>query len=261
MRLNSTKRRLKTLIIIGLMFGACSGSYAEQVNQANTAHHDPVSLIRAVIAKQLPDAGVLSIDATPIGELYQVMLDSGEILHVHQGGKYLLSGDLYQFGSPGDIKNITELRRSEGRVSLIKGLSNQNLVTFNAKGHAKSEVFVFTDTDCGYCRKFHGEVAALNEQGVTVHYLAWPRAGIESKTGQTMVDIWCAKDPKSAMTLAKQGRSLPQNETEANCQHPIKKHLAVGGQLGVRGTPAVFLSDGRKVGGYLSADELIKIMF
>ncbi len=214
-------------------------------------------VVRQAVADKLPNAQAISVKPTPIDSIYQVVLNSGEIVHVHDSGMYLLSGDMFELPDNGRINNLTEAHRSAQRVDLIKGLSDQQMVSFESKEDAKAQIYVFTDTDCGYCRKFHDEVEALNEGGVTVHYLAWPRAGVESRTGETMVKIWCSSDPQGAMTLAKSGRAVPDDQNP-ECQHPIDAQLTLGAQLGVRGTPAVFTEDGRKIGGYLSAPDLLK---
>ena len=49
---------------------------------------------------------------------------------------------------------------------------------------------IFTDIDCGYCRKLHKEVPELNRLGVAVRYLAYPRAGIGSISYDKAVSAW-----------------------------------------------------------------------
>jgi protein-disulfide isomerase len=44
------------------------------------------------------------------------------------------------------------------------------------------------------------------------------------------------------------------------CPNPIKAQYELGQELGVRGTPAVFLEDGTQVGGYLSPTDLAAAM-
>jgi thiol:disulfide interchange protein DsbC len=110
----------------------------------------------------------------------------------------------------------------------------------------KGIAYVFTDVDCGYCRKIHNEIPAMNQMGIEVRYLAFPRAGYPSPTSQRMDAIWCHAKPNEAMTLVKNNQPVPP----ASCANPIKAQYELGQELGVRGTPAVFLEDGTQVGGY-----------
>ncbi len=51
------------------------------------------------------------------------------------------------------------------------------MIQYAAKGEQKAVIDVFTDIDCGYCRKLHGEMDELNELGITVNYYGFPRSG------------------------------------------------------------------------------------
>lgn len=219
----------------------------------------PLAAAKASIQKnlmaKLPQISIVSIEPTAINNIYQMELDSGEILHVTGDGAHFFSGDLLEV-QLGGVKNVTEMWRGKKRVAALGGLKDEDLVVFQARGEEKGEVLVFTDTSCGYCQKFHAEVPALNQQGVTVKYIAWPRYGLDSPAGQTMANVWCAKDKASALTRAKNRQEVEKPAGECNTQK-LTDQIALGHQLGVRGTPALFLSDGRKVGGYRTAAELV----
>ena len=126
------------------------------------------------------------------------------------------------------------------------------MIVFPAVGEARGYIQVFTDVDCGYCRKLHNEMAQINELGIEVRYLAYPRAGVDSDTHDKMVSAWCAKDRQSAITQLKAGASVPTK----TCQNAISDHYGLGQQLGISGTPAIVLADGRLLPGYLPAERL-----
>jgi len=221
--------------------------------------------IEADIRSKMPDGSVLEIKATPISNIYQVEMAGGELLHATQDGNYLLTGDILAVkpSATGEfsVSNLTEAYRGERRGRLIKNLDQAELITYPAKNKKIGDAYVFTDTDCGYCRKFHAEIPEMTAKGIAVHYLAWPRAGVSSKTGKTMVDIWCAKDRHKAMDSAKRGsRVSSTKEGVESCIETVSQQRKVGEQLGVRGTPAVYLEDGQQVGGYLKADQLLKAL-
>ena len=120
----------------------------------------------------------------------------------------------------------------------------------------KHTVTVFTDIDCPYCRRLHKEVPAMNELGIKVRYLAFPRAGVHSPSFKEAVSVWCAKNPAQALTDAKAGKKVP----EVTCDNPVLQHMALGEQVGVTGTPAMVLEDGRMLPGYIPATRLAQLL-
>lgn len=229
----------------------------EQINAAEAPSAGAENIeaqIKKTLMTNLPNLPVVGMSESRAKGIYQVELGSGEVIHVTADGKYILNGDLLAV-NPGGVDNITEAWRSKKRIAALDSLKDGDLVVFQATGEEKGEVIAFTDTSCGYCQKLHMEVPALNAMGITVKYAAWPRYGVQSPAGQTMKDIWCASDRENAMTLAKTRKPVPK--TEGDCDiSAMHAQIDLGRQLGVRGTPALFLSDGRKVGGYRKASDL-----
>ena len=202
------------------------------------------------------DINKVSVRRAPIAGLYEAAMGE-DIFYITANGRYLVMGNIF------DLKtraNLTSKRRDElqqarnpERKQLIDAVNEKDMVVFAPEGETKYTVNVFTDVDCGYCAKIHREVPKLNEAGVKVRYLAFPRAGIGSKTYNTMVSVWCAEDQQKAMTDAKARRKVK----EAKCNNPIERHYKLGQELGVTGTPALVLSNGELVPGYMPADKLI----
>ncbi|MNR46183.1 Thiol:disulfide interchange protein DsbC precursor [compost metagenome] len=114
---------------------------------------------------------------------------------------------------------------------------------------------MFTDTDCGYCQKLHSEVPELNRLGVEVRYVAFPRQGLQSPAYKELVSVWCAKDRQGAMNLAKTRQEVPA----AECDNPVAKQYALGQMIGVSGTPAIVLANGKLIPGYQPAAQLAKL--
>ena len=134
-----------------------------------------------------------------------------------------------------------------------------DMIVYEAVGERKATLTVFTDVDCPYCRKLHGEVEALNNYGIAVRYLAYPRTGlIDRSTGQKtetyvrMVSTWCSEDRKVMMTTAKRGADIPLTD----CESPVEEQFELGREVGVTGTPALVLEDGTMLPGYVPADTL-----
>lgn len=217
------------------------------------------SEISKAIAASLPGAKVQHVEKTAVKDIFQVELSSGQVVHVTGDGKYLFGGDLFEL-KKGGINNVTENWRAGSRVDALGKLEDKDLVVFPAQGVEKGQVYVFTDTSCGYCMKFHGEVPALNSKGITVKYAAWPRAGVDSVPGKIMTDVWCAADRRDAMNKAKSRQSVETAAGKTCSNQVIKDQIALGHRMGVDGTPAVFDKQGHKLGGYVPSDALIEML-
>ena len=97
-------------------------------------------------------------------------------------------------------------------------------------------------------------MAEYNDLGITVRYLAYPRAGIPSANADEMQAVWCAKDPLQAMTDAKAGKNIKA----ASCDIDIAKQYRLGMSFGINGTPAIILEDGSLIPGYQPPENLLQ---
>ena len=124
----------------------------------------------------------------------------------------------------------------------MNAISDEDTIAFGeGEGRFVETINVFTDVDCGYCRKLHSEIAEINALGIRVRYLAYPRGGIGSEGYEKLVTAWCAKDPQATLTNLKSGRTMKMS----NCESPVKDQYFLGQQIGISGTPAIITSDGR----------------
>nr|VFK13819.1 MAG: thiol:disulfide interchange protein DsbC [Candidatus Kentron sp. LFY] len=205
----------------------------------------PAPVLQAVdrIFTTKPD----SITRAPIQGLYEIT--SGlRIIYVSEDGKFAIQGDIFDIE---EKKNLTEKKQNRARGNAIHSVEKEDMITFSPD-NTRHTITVFTDVDCGYCRKLHNEVPKFNDAGIEVRYLAFPRAGVSSDTYDKMVSVWCAKDRQKAMTNAKNGKTIATKK----CTNPVKEHFALGRKIGITGTPAIVLEDGTLVPGYLSASRL-----
>jgi len=191
----------------------------------------------------------MTVTSSPITGLYEAMVDS-EVIYLTGDGRYVVMGDIRDTQTG---KNLTEERRNQVRVDLLNSLDEKEMVVFAPTKETKEVVNVFTDVDCPYCVKFHQGIDKLTEAGIKVRYLAFPRAGIGSDTYKKMVSVWCAKDKPKAMTDAKMKREVPAS----TCDNAVQKEYELGQKMGVQGTPALVLSSGELIPGYVPADKLI----
>ena len=196
-----------------------------------------------------PALGLPAFSKVDSADLYQFVVD-GESFYLSGDGKLLFAGRLWDVASGQDLgeDGIRRFRRQ-----VIESFGEGKTVTY-APEHYRYTVNVFTDIDCGYCRKFHSGVPELQRLGIRVNYLLAPLRGEESR--KKAESVWCAKDRNRAMDLAKAGKSVP----EKRCPNPIDEHLRFFRLVGARGTPLLLLENGGAVNGYLSPEALLEAL-
>lgn len=229
---------------------ATTATAAAPVASSAAASIDTASLNEKL--KPLFGSAADSINPTPVNGIYEAKFGT-ELVYVSADGRYFFSGDLIDGATR---TNLSEQSRTVERKAMLAKIEEKDAVIFKAKGEQKHLLTVFTDVDCGYCVKLHKEVPQLNEAGVSVRYLAYPRAGVGSESYKKIVNVWCADDKLDAMTKSKAGETIATKE----CENPVAKEFELGQKLGVNGTPALFTEDGTMIPGYRPADQLVKIL-
>ena len=203
---------------------------------------------RAALKQLVPQAKVDAVEAAPLPGYRQIIVGS-QMVYISDDGKYLLQGTLYDAQSKRDL---TGSRLAVDHKKKVDAVPSSKRIVF-APEKPKYTITVFTDLDCGYCRKLHSQIAEYNKRGIEVDYLFFPRSGLNSPSYDKAVSVWCAKDRNAAFTAAKAG----QNPPPAKCDNPVADEFKLGGQVGVDGTPTVFAPDGTKIGGYLSPTDML----
>lgn len=203
--------------------------------------------IRKALAEAIPNARPDQIQASPIPGLFEVTYGP-QLFYISEDGRYMVQGHLLDIAAR---KDLTEARQGELRKAAIAELGDDNMVVF-AAAKPRHTVTVFTDIDCGYCRKLHDEIKQINDLGITVRYLFFPRSGPNTTSYYKAESVWCAKDRNQALTEAKAGKELERK----TCANPLDQHLQLVQAFGLQGTPAIVMEDGRVVPGYVPAKRL-----
>ena len=209
--------------------------------------------LKAKLEALRPGIPIEAVKSTPVPGIYALELQGGSVFYGTEDGRYLFAGDMYELGDS-DLINLAETTRMTKRKAMMDSVPVKDMVVFPPQGATKAVVNVFTDVDCGYCRKLHLEVPALNAMGVEVRYLAYPRAGVGSPSYAKIVSAWCADDPLTALTKLKAQQEIPP----LTCANPVAEQFDLGRAMGVTGTPAIVTEDGRLLPGYMPAADLAK---
>ncbi|MEX1198459.1 MAG: DsbC family protein [Pseudohongiellaceae bacterium] len=188
--------------------------------------------------------------------MLEVTLNSGEVLFTDPDGEFMLTGDLLRTNAQGFV-NLSAETRKEQNIARVAAVPDEEVITFSPDGDVRATISVFTDVDCTFCRRLHGDMDEILGHGIEVRYLAYPRGGTSAASYGKMLSVWCSDDRKRALTQAKNDQNLP----ERNCDNPVLKHYELGNQVGISGTPAIILQDGTVVPGYAGLDRLTSLVF
>lgn len=195
---------------------------------------------------------VESIQAVGTTGLFEVVIESGEIIYFTEDLSYGFEGNVIDMATG---TNITAAKRMLQRENILASLDEAELIIFEPK-KTDYTLTVFTDIDCGYCRKLHQQMDEYNALGIRIRYMAFPRAGLDSEAFDKLEAVWCADDPEQAMTNAKNHKKV----TSKQCDSPVESQYKLGGRLGVNGTPALFLESGELLPGYIPPKRLRQIL-
>ena len=176
----------------------------------------------ARLKERLSASEISAPEPTPLRGLYQIKIDTG-YAYVSGDGRYALLGDLVDLEQG---SNLTDLRRNRDNLILLKAFQEQDMAVFPAAGEERARLTVFTDISCPYCRKLHREVPELQEAGVTLRYIPFPRAGTRGDAYRSLRAVWCADDRRGVIDRAMGGGVAnwatasvprPRRRMRANC--------------------------------------------
>jgi thiol:disulfide interchange protein DsbC len=222
---------MKSFLLAGLLFA--SASHAAEIPKA--------------VSQLAQELGISDVRPTPAAGLYELLVGT-QIFYITADGKYLLAGNMLDMTTK---ENLTDTRMKGVRLDALGTVKDDQLIAYKSK-KPEHTITIFTDIDCGYCRKLHSEMADYNKLGISVKYLFYPRTGPGTDSYNKAVSVWCNKDRNAAMNDAKAGKSV----AAAKCSNPVASHFKLGTQMGLSGTPFMITEYGDTLPGYLPPSAL-----
>ena len=233
-----------------LVAGLASQSAFAQTGAAGAAAAKPDP--RATIVKKIDGIKLEDVRISPVTGVYEVTHGS-DISYISGDGRYAILGDLVDLDS--DV-NLSEGRRRGIRARIIEAVPESEMVVYSPKD-PKYTITVFTDIDCGYCRRLHSQIAEYNRLGIRVRYLFFPRSGPDTESWHKAEAVWCSSNRNDALTRAKKGEAIQAPKCPSGI---IKRDYDLGQKLAVDGTPAIFLPSGEMLPGYAPPGQLAKYL-
>ena len=202
-----------------------------------------VETLKNNLNQQYPNIHVSNIQATEMTGLYSANLDN-QIIYLDENAQYMLVGSMVRLK---DQKNLTkDLMLQQNSVDW-KQLPFKDAIK-TVKGTGKSQLFIFSDPNCPYCKRLEVELDKLND--VTIYTLIYP---LKSQSITVSKQVWCDPNQAYAWKNLLQKNVQPKEKT---CANPIERNLALGRKLGVEGTPTLIFETGFKMTGVRSAEEI-----
>jgi thiol:disulfide interchange protein DsbC len=254
------KRSFLVLVVMATFtnFACAQQSDLEQVENNLRNANAQFGSAKIVVMRELSDE--------KFPGLYEVNVD-GQSLVVSKDGTRAIVGDVFDLQK---MINLTRIEKQKGQVVIVEQeiakLDENDFVIYPAKGKSIGQLYVFSDTTCGYCKKLHLEVQNYQNAGIDVKYIPYPRS--ELVDGQlafeNMKQVMCAKDKAAAMTKIKAGTDdgeFVQESYAQECVDSVMKGKVAGQNVGLEGTPFMYLSKGdiQIIPGYQPSENIIPL--
>jgi thiol:disulfide interchange protein DsbC len=213
------------------------------------AHADEAG-VRHILQGRFPTMKVESVSAAPFAGLYEVVLD-GEIVYTDEKAEFFFSGSIF------DIRTLPPRNLTQDRANRIAAdafTKARALAIKRVRGGGERTLFTFEDPNCAYCKALQGELAKLDN--VTIYTFLTPL--LSDNSVDKSLAVWCAKDRAQAWEELMSAGTVP--DSGRSCAHPLNQIAAITRRFQIQATPAIFLSDGRHIGGMRSAADIEKAM-
>ena len=202
-----------------------------------------VETLKINLSRYYPNIQVSNIQATEMPGLYSASLDN-QIIYLDENAQYMLVGSMVRLK---DQKNLTkDLMLQQNSVDW-KQLPFKDAIK-TVKGTGKSQLFIFSDPNCPYCKRLEVELDKLND--VTIYTLIYP---LKSQSITVSKQVWCDPNQAYAWKNLLQKNVQPKEKT---CANPIERNLELGKKLGIEGTPTLIFGNGLKMVGGRSAEDI-----
>ncbi len=216
------------------LHGACHAAPAES------------DALMAALKRHYPATTFTSIAPSPVKGIYEVVMGR-KIAYTDKTGRYFMYGSLVDMKTNDDL---TAARSEElTRVDVRKLPIQDAIVRVNGKG--RRAIYVFSDPDCPFCRRLEPELDKLDD--VTLYIFLYPLESLHSDAARKSQSIWCQGDEKTRASLWHRAVLGGEAIATSECDNPLKRNLALGESLGIRGTPTLIAADGRTLPGMLPA--------
>lgn len=191
-------------------------------------------------SKMMPNTTIDGFAPTPIPGLFEVT--AGDQIFYFSPTGHLVFGEIWT----SDGRSLTGERREQVVGEKLNRLPLQKALTI---GNGSHQIIEFTDPDCPFCRKLDAFLAKRTD--VTRHVYFYPLEGLHPKAADKARFIVCSEDQGKTLKEVYSGKwdNMELPPLADSCEKTLlDEHRQLGGMLGVRGTPSIWV-DGIRING------------
>lgn len=188
-------------------------------------------------------------------DLFYEVKSKGKTLYITEDGKYIVPTIAKIYGS--NFEDIQKEKKEIEIKKLIEDYDKGLTVSYPATTKKIDTIYAFSDFTCPVCRRLHSELDTINEMGIEVIYIPYPRMGSKDKPALLgLQKIMCSSKPYEEFDLAFQNpKSFVRSITSinSNCSTgkiAIHESLTLGDKVDLRGTPLIYSENGVYLGGW-----------
>ncbi len=240
--------------VVALLFFVASSSYGfsnkgENCVKCHTLKKEEAAALLKAIA---PTLKVLDVKIAPVKSMWEIDIESNGRkgpVYLDFTKKYLITGQIVDIKAK---RNLTrEAEEDLNRVNVSQVPLGDALVM--GERNAKKKIIVFTDPECPFCAKLHQELKKIvAERKDVAFYLKMFPLPIHKEAAEKSKAIVCEKSLK-LLDEAYEKKPIPKAKCKAAV---IDDNIKLGKKLGISGTPALIMPDGRVISGYRDANAL-----
>lgn len=203
--------------------------------------------IRSQLETANPALKIRSVNPSPVPGLYEVFAN-GNLLYVDKNAKHVLAGA--RLLEVSTRRDLTGERLRELSAIRFDSLPLKDAIEIR-KGSGAYRFAVFSDPDCPYCKSLENGLAKLGISDYTAYVFLFPLQELHKEARWKAESIWCATDRNAAWSAWMLEDKLPEKKT---CDTPVDRVAKLANDLGVGGTPTIYLENGYVAG---SPQELV----
>ncbi|QRN40968.1 MAG: thioredoxin fold domain-containing protein [Neisseriaceae bacterium] len=185
--------------------------------------------------------------------LYEFVVNGNKIIYLDEKMNNVLIGDVININTK---ENYTDQRLNQLEVIDFNKLPLDQAVKV-VQGNGQVAIAVFTDPDCPFCKKLEQDLKKVDN--ITIYNFLYPIDSLHPNAKKKSTQIWCQGNKRSQVWVdyMRDNKAIPK---VSECSNPIQKNLKLGDDVGIYGTPVIFLPDGKRIGGYIPYGEFTKII-
>jgi thiol:disulfide interchange protein DsbC len=211
--------------------------------------------IRKALEPKLGGAKIEGVQPAPVAGLWEVRFRTERgmrVLYTDATGNYVFQGNIF------DVRTDRDL--TEERLRKLNAVKFETLPLDLAvkvqRGNGKRVLAMFSDPYCPACRQFEKALGQIDD--ITVYVFMYPV--IRPENADHSKAVWCSPDRAKAWLELAAAPSPKLPAAGATCANPVDKVLEAGRKLGVNSTPTLFLANGERLSGGLSAADLKELL-